>query len=69
MKQAYLSYTGTETRSLGGVGIFAAHLPPLQVSESIAHQYETDEMKALGWVVVWKDEGGEKGKRAKSEKD
>lgn len=53
MKQAYLKSNATALRSMGGVGDFAAHLPALPVSDSIAHQYDTDEMKGLDWVVTW----------------
>jgi len=56
MTHCYLTYTGPAPRSIGGVGVFAKDLPPLEVTESIANQYDTDEMHALGWVVTRKKE-------------
>lgn len=59
MRQAYLSYTGPELRVMGGVGDFSKDLPPLPVSDSIANQYESEEMKSLGWVVERRGEAQE----------
>jgi hypothetical protein len=56
MKQAYLTRTSAEVSMIGGVGLFAAHLPALPVPDSIAHQYDTEEMRAQGWVVRWVDD-------------
>lgn len=53
-KQAYLSYAGPGERIISGVGLFAKGIPPEPVRTSIANQYSTDEMKALGWIVEWK---------------
>lgn len=52
-RQAYLKNEHPELRIIGGIGEFAAHLPALPVPDSIAHQYDTDEMRAQGWVVRW----------------
>lgn len=49
--QAYLTYTGEGLRRIGGVGEFSKNLPALPVSTSIAVQYDTPEMRELGWVV------------------
>ncbi len=54
-RQAYLSFRGDGEYKIMGVGLFAKGLPAEPVSDSVAHQYETEEMKALGWVVEWRD--------------
>ena len=52
----YLSFQGEGDRTITGVGLFRGKgVDPLPVSDSIAHQYETDEQKDLGWVVEWKE--------------
>jgi hypothetical protein len=53
--QHYLKFNGPELHRILGIGDFHADLPALPVPESIANQYDTEEMKALGWVV-WKNE-------------
>ena len=53
MKQAYLKRTDPERSVIGGVGEFSADLPALPVPDSIAYQYDTDDMRAAGWVVTW----------------
>lgn len=54
IRNPYLSYSGPGTRIIGGVGMFSRGIPAEPVSLSIANQYSTEEMKALGWVVEWK---------------
>ena len=53
-KQAYLSFQGKTDQTITGVGLFSKGIPPEPVSDSIARQFEADEMKSLGWVVEWK---------------
>jgi len=55
-RQAYLSFNGKIDQTITGVGLFSKGIPPEPVSDSIARQFETDEMKALGWIVEWRDE-------------
>lgn len=52
MTQCYLKKDTPELSIIGGIGEFAAHLPALPIPESIANQYDTPEMRALGWVVT-----------------
>lgn len=52
MTQCYLKSNSPERSKIGGLGEFGADLPALPVSESIANQYDTDECRALGWVVT-----------------
>lgn len=52
MTQCYLKKDTPELSIIGGIGEFAVHLPALPVPESIANQYDTPEMRALGWVVT-----------------
>jgi len=54
-RRAYLSFKGEADQIVTGVGLFAKGIPPEPVADSIARQFETDEMKALGWVVEWRD--------------
>lgn len=56
MAQAYLKYTRAELVKIGGTGAFHADLPPLPVPESMAHQFESPEAQAEGWVVTWEGE-------------
>lgn len=55
MRTALLAYTGRNLRQIRGIGDFRQDLPALPVSPSIAAQYDTDEMRALGWVVTWSE--------------
>lgn len=52
MTQCYLKKDTPELSIIGGIGEFAAHLPALPVPESIANQYDTEEMRGFGWVVM-----------------
>ncbi len=54
---AYLSYHGPGERSIGGIGDFAKGKEPVAVENSIARQYESKDMRALGWRVEWRDVG------------
>lgn len=56
MRYALLSLVGPVTRVMGGVGAFGPDHQPVRVHESIAYQYDTDEMRSLGWRVEWLDE-------------
>ena len=49
---AYLSYHGPGERSIGGIGDFAKGKEPVAVENSIARQYESKDMRALGWRVT-----------------
>lgn len=53
--QAYLSFRGEGDRIVTGLGLFSKGIPPEPVSDSIARQFESEEMKNLGWVVEWRD--------------
>lgn len=53
---AFLSYIGPEVRQMDGVGLFGPDLPAIAVSESVAAQYNTVEMQALGWHVHYQDD-------------
>ena len=68
MRQALLSFHGPGERIMGGVGAFGAYEgtddqgnaialkhEPVLVSESVASQYDTEEMREQGWVVEWQD--------------
>ena len=54
---AYLSYVGPGERSIGGIGDFAKGKEPVAVENSIARQYESKDMRALGWRVEWRKQG------------
>jgi len=65
--QTYLKFNGQERHMILGIGDFHADLPALPVPESIANQYDTEEMKALGWVVTKvEDDHGTRKSKAKS---
>lgn len=52
MTQCYLKLNSPERSRIGGLGDFGQDLPALPVSESIANQYDTDELRAHGWIVT-----------------
>ena len=54
MSEYYLRYTGEGHRNIMGVGLFHADLPPVLVSASVANQYKSEAMAALGWEVIEK---------------
>jgi hypothetical protein len=70
-KQAFLSHRGPGVYTVAGVGTFGSYpdldadgrsivkkLDEIAVSESIATQFSTEEMKREGWVVERRSEQG-----------
>ncbi len=53
--RAYLSFTGETKPTILGVGEFSKETGPVAVADDVARQYESAEMKAIGWVVEWKE--------------
>jgi hypothetical protein len=47
-----LKLESEEQSVIGGIGTFGKGLDPLPVSESVANQFDNDDMRALGWVVL-----------------